>query len=226
MGRPKWLQAAPHCSSLTPLELWWHAKDTFGLCCPMPASDHPMPVVPSWEKVYWGHLPALISQVVWDMTSKNKQTKKPTYLLFAPIPFQIWLYNMERPGPSNTELSSSSRAGVGAGRIPAVPVTETTNPATATFLPSLWDILSTVNQHRQLASKNGTNKPGIWTKPANNGSVVPAPLLHSFQRVCVGILEKNTASVSLNFSLWHLLCMSTLKLGFDFVHLLLIYFKV
>lgn len=192
----------------------------------MPASDHPMPVVPSWEKVYWGHLPALISQVVWDRTSKQTNKKTKNLSTCCPYPFPNLTLQHGETWSLKHWTFFIFKDWSGAGRIPAVPVTETTNPATATFLLSLWDILSTVNQHRQLASKNGTNKSGIWTKPANNGSVVPAPLLHSFQRVCVGILEKNTASVSLNFSLWHLLCLSTLKLGFDSVHLLLIYFKV
>jgi len=35
-----------------------------------------------------------------------------------------------------------------------------------------------------------TNKPGILTKPGNNGGVVPALLLHSFQQLCAGMLEK------------------------------------
>lgn len=58
--------------------------------------------------------------------------------------------------------------------------------------------------------KMETNKPGILTKPRNNGGVVPA--LHSFM---LGCWKEKGASISLNVSLQHVLCTSTLELCFD-----------
>lgn len=63
--------------------------------------------------------------------------------------------------------------------------------------------------------KMETNKPGISTKPGNNAGAVPARLLHGFQRLCAATLGKKAASISLNMSLWHLLCASTLELCLD-----------
>lgn len=57
-----------------------------------------------------------------------------------------------------------------------------------------------------------TNKPGILTKPGNNGAVVPALLLHSFQQLLAGVLGRKGASISLNVGLQHLLCSSILEL--------------
>lgn len=41
--------------------------------------------------------------------------------------------------------------------------------------------------------KMETNKPGILTKAGNNGAMVPALLLYSFQRLCAGMLEKKAS---------------------------------
>lgn len=148
----KWPWAAPHHSTPTAAELWWHMEDTSRHCCPTPPSDHPTP----WESGVRETPPNSHNFKCYETGLKRKilLDMLPLSLSLRGIPFSKSNCTMTFT-PLKPEFSPFSWSGVGAGRTTVVPVPETTNSAAATFLPSLWDLLSTVSQHRQLASKNG-----------------------------------------------------------------------